>query len=79
MKTEAKLLGHANPLVTMKIYTLILDGDIDQAGMALRTVIGAPVPKPINDNAANDQIEWKAPEPAVDNPVVNYELVLTST
>jgi integrase len=34
--TAAKLLGHANPLVTMRIYTLVLDYEIDDAGNALR-------------------------------------------
>lgn len=34
--TAAKLLGHANPLVTMKIYTQVLDNEIDDAGIALK-------------------------------------------
>jgi integrase len=33
--TAAKLLGHSNPLVTMKIYTQVLDDEIDKSGMAL--------------------------------------------
>ena len=34
--TAAKLLGHSNPLVTMKIYTQVLDDEIDKSGMALQ-------------------------------------------
>lgn len=34
--TAAKLLGHANPMVTMKIYTQVLDEEIDQSGVALQ-------------------------------------------
>ena len=35
--TAAKLLGHANPLVTMKVYTQVLDNEIDDAGIALKS------------------------------------------
>ncbi len=35
--TAAKLLGHANPLVTMKVYTQVLDNEIDDAGLALKS------------------------------------------
>lgn len=34
--TAAKLMGHTNPLVTMKIYTGVLDTEVDDAGTALR-------------------------------------------
>lgn len=33
--TAAKLLGHSNPMVTMKIYTQVLDDEIDKSGLAL--------------------------------------------
>jgi integrase len=33
--TAAKLLGHSNPLVTMKIYTQVLDDEIDKTGASL--------------------------------------------
>ena len=42
-------------------------------------VIGIPEATAINNNFAEDRIDWKASEPALDNPVVGYELVLTST
>jgi integrase len=35
----AKFLGHSNPLVTLKIYTLVRDEEIDEIGNALRKVI----------------------------------------
>jgi integrase len=35
----AKFLGHSNPLVTLKIYTLVRDEEIDEIGDALRKVI----------------------------------------
>jgi integrase len=34
--TAAKFMGHSNPLVTLKIYTLVLDDEIDQIGDDLR-------------------------------------------
>lgn len=33
--TAAKLLGHSNPMVTLKIYTQVLDNEIEQTGEAL--------------------------------------------
>ena len=33
--TAAKLLGHSNPLVTTKIYTQVLDDEIDKTGKSL--------------------------------------------
>ena len=37
--TAAKLLGHSDPMVTLKIYTLVLDGEIDDLGSRLRALI----------------------------------------
>lgn len=37
--TAAKLLGHSNPLITMKIYTQVLDDEIDKSGLALQEYI----------------------------------------
>jgi integrase len=34
--TAAKLMGHANPMVTMKVYTQVLDAEIDQSGDSIR-------------------------------------------
>lgn len=34
--TAAKLMGHANPLVTLTIYTQVLDLEVDSAGDSLR-------------------------------------------
>lgn len=42
--TAAKLLGHANPLVTMKIYTMVLDDEIDKTGLSLNKYIGIDFP-----------------------------------
>ena len=33
--TAAKLLGHANPMVTLKVYTQVLDNEIMESGKAL--------------------------------------------
>jgi integrase len=33
--TAAKLMGHGNPLITMKIYTAVLDGEIEKTALAL--------------------------------------------
>ncbi len=35
----AKMLGHSNPMVTLKIYTLVRDEEIDEIGQKLRKVI----------------------------------------
>ena len=37
--TAAKLLGHSNPLVTMKIYTAVLDDETVKAGDAVKAYI----------------------------------------
>lgn len=37
--TAAKLLGHSNPMITMKIYTQVLDEEIDKSGIALQQYI----------------------------------------
>jgi integrase len=39
--TAAKLLGHSNPLVTMKIYTAVLDDETVRAGEAVKSFIMA--------------------------------------
>lgn len=33
--TAAKMMGHSNPLITMKIYTAVLDNEIEKSGTAL--------------------------------------------
>ena len=33
--TAAKLLGHSNPVITMKIYTMVLDNEIEKSGQAI--------------------------------------------
>jgi len=37
--TAAKLMGHSNPMVTLNIYTQVLDGEIQGSGEALRTYL----------------------------------------
>jgi integrase len=34
--TASKLMGHSNPMITMKIYTLVRDEEISESGEALR-------------------------------------------
>jgi len=34
--TASKLMGHSNPLITMKIYTAVLDNEIEKSGIALQ-------------------------------------------
>lgn len=34
--TASKLMGHANPMVTLKIYNQVLDDEIDKSGDAIR-------------------------------------------
>ena len=38
--TASKLMGHSNPLVTMKIYTAVKDDEIAESGDALRDALG---------------------------------------
>jgi integrase len=38
--TASKLMGHANPMITMKIYTAVLDDEIANSGDALRDTLG---------------------------------------
>lgn len=42
--TAAKLLGHANPMVTMKIYTLVLDNEIEKTGASLAAYMSSGIP-----------------------------------
>ena len=37
--TAAKMMGHSNPLVTLKIYTLVLDDEIAKSATALEGFI----------------------------------------
>ena len=37
--TASKLMGHANPMVTLKIYTQVLDDEIDKSGDAIKRFI----------------------------------------
>jgi integrase len=37
--TAQKLLGHSDPMMTLKVYTSVLDSEIDDAGELLKTVI----------------------------------------
>jgi integrase len=37
--TAAKFLGHSNPLITLKIYTLVRDDETSQTGVVLRSAI----------------------------------------
>jgi integrase len=39
--TAAKFMGHSNPLVTLKIYTMVLDDEIDAVGDELRRTLKA--------------------------------------
>ena len=34
--TAAKFLGHSDPMVTLKIYTMVRDNEIDEIGHLLR-------------------------------------------
>ena len=47
--TAAKSMGHSNPLITMKIYTLVLDDEIAKSGIA----IGSFLVKSSLDNQKN--------------------------
>ena len=37
--TASKLMGHSNPMITLKIYTQVLDSEIDEAGQSLRNFV----------------------------------------
>jgi integrase len=37
--TAAKMMGHSNPLVTLKIYTLVLDDEIAKSAIAMEAFI----------------------------------------
>jgi integrase len=37
--TAQRLLGHSDPMMTLKVYTSVLDSEIDDAGEALRGFI----------------------------------------
>jgi integrase len=37
--TAQKLLGHSDPMMTLKIYTSVLDNEVEEAGNRLRLKI----------------------------------------
>jgi integrase len=37
--TAQKLLGHSDPMMTLKVYTSVLDSEIDDAGLLLKEVL----------------------------------------
>jgi integrase len=39
--TAQKLLGHSDPMMTLKIYTSVLDDEIDAAGVTLQLKINS--------------------------------------
>ena len=39
MTTAAKFLGHSDPMVTLKIYTMVRDNEIDDIGARLKLVL----------------------------------------
>jgi hypothetical protein len=43
--TASKLMGHSNPLITMKIYTAVLDNEIEKSGAALQGMMDRPDPR----------------------------------
>lgn len=40
--TAQKLLGHSDPIMTLKVYTSVLDNEIDEAGEILQTFVKRP-------------------------------------
>jgi integrase len=40
--TAQKLLGHSDPIMTLKVYTSVLDNEIDEAGETLQLFINRP-------------------------------------
>jgi integrase len=40
--TAQKLLGHSDPIMTLKVYTSVLDNEIDEAGEILQLFINRP-------------------------------------
>ena len=41
--TAAKFMGHSNPLVTLKIYTLVLDEEVENIGTKLRQALNLDI------------------------------------
>jgi integrase len=37
--TAQKLLGHSDPIMTLKVYTSVLDNEIDEAGDILESFL----------------------------------------
>jgi integrase len=43
--TAQKLLGHSDPMMTLRVYTSVLDSEIDEAGDALAKFILGDTPR----------------------------------
>ena len=39
MTTAAKFMGHSNPMITLKIYTLVKNSEVMEVGNLLRSKI----------------------------------------
>ena len=44
--TASKLLGHADPALTLRVYTLVRDDETDMAGVAVKQLIGSSIMAP---------------------------------
>ena len=45
--TAQKLLGHSDPMMTLKVYTSVLDSEIDDAGILLNAAISSVSPRAV--------------------------------
>ena len=45
--TASRMMGHANPMITMRIYTAVLDDEITSSGDALRQSLGLIEGRPL--------------------------------
>ena len=53
--TAQRLLGHASPLLTLKVYTQVLDDEIITAGQVLLRAVVSPFQKPLQIEAKLSQ------------------------
>jgi integrase len=54
--TAQKLLGHSDPMMTLRVYTSVLDSEIDDAGTLLANFIGKKSDFPMLDDGQDGRV-----------------------
>ena len=54
--TAQKLLGHSDPMMTLRVYTSVLDSEIDDAGTLLANFVSKKADSPMLDDGQDGRV-----------------------